>query len=124
MFPSSGYGSKSIDLGAPGTDILSLFPDDSVATLTGTSMSAPHVTGALGFLHSVAHHEFQSLHRSHPSQAARILKALLLNSVKPLDDLKGVTLTGGRLSLSSSVRQMLDWTQEKLELAKVLGLYL
>ncbi|MGK2850988.1 MAG: S8 family peptidase [Candidatus Limnocylindrales bacterium] len=47
----SNYGKRSVDLGAPGTNILSTYPASSdcampcYAWAAGTSMAAPHVTG-------------------------------------------------------------------------------
>ena len=50
--PSSDYGRYSVDIGAPGTDIASTFPGNRYALLTGTSMSSPHVSGALALIAS------------------------------------------------------------------------
>ena len=41
----SNYGKKSVDVLAPGVDILSLKPNGETATSSGTSMAAPVVTG-------------------------------------------------------------------------------
>lgn len=47
-----------LDLVAPGKDILSTYPNNKFAVLSGTSMAAPHVTGALALIINWAEKEF------------------------------------------------------------------
>ena len=49
---SSNYGAKSVDIAAPGTYIVSAIANSGYGFMTGTSMSAPMVTGAAAFLYS------------------------------------------------------------------------
>jgi subtilisin family serine protease len=50
----AAYGLTTIDLGAPGTSIISTTTASTYGTSTGTSMATPHVAGAIGFMYSVA----------------------------------------------------------------------
>ncbi|GAB3888857.1 S8 family serine peptidase [Spirosoma agri] len=49
---SSNYGAQTVDLFAPGTDILSTVPNNKYAVFSGTSMSAPHTAGVAALLRS------------------------------------------------------------------------
>ncbi|HYG33864.1 MAG TPA: S8 family serine peptidase, partial [Clostridia bacterium] len=88
----SNYGARTVDLAAPGVGIYSTLPNNGYGTMSGTSMAAPHVTGAAALYAS-----------THPGATALEIKNALLSSVIPTPSLAGVTATGGRLNLSSIV---------------------
>jgi subtilisin family serine protease len=84
----SNYGATTVDLGAPGSGIWSTVPTDSYASYNGTSMAAPHVTGAIALYASV-----------HPTATAQEIRQAILGSVTPTASLAGKTMTGGRLNI-------------------------
>ena len=49
----SNYGKKTVEVAAPGTNILSTYPDNKYAYLQGTSMATPQVAGTVALLASV-----------------------------------------------------------------------
>lgn len=90
----SNYGVANVDLAAPGTSILSTINNASnYATLSGTSMAAPHVAGAAALL---AGHN--------PSLSTASLKATLLNTVDQLPAWNGIVKTGGRLNVAAALQ--------------------
>lgn len=91
----SNYGLRSVDLAAPGVEILSSTPDNNYQFYSGTSMAAPHVSGAIGLSWS-----------SNPGLSSLEIKNAVLSSVDTISSMKGITVTGGRLN----VKKLLDLT--------------
>ena len=91
----SNWGPDAVDLAAPGTDIISTHPgDDGYAYYSGTSMAAPHVTGAAALCRSVA-----------PGLSARRLRELVLDSAIPTASLVGRTRSEGRLDIGALIER-------------------
>jgi subtilisin family serine protease/subtilase family serine protease len=88
----SNYGASTVHLGAPGSDILSTTPGNAYGYSSGTSMAAPHVSGAAALV----------LSRCALDTAA--LKDTLLSTVETVPFLAPFTITGGRLDVSSAIR--------------------
>ncbi|MBY0517520.1 MAG: S8 family serine peptidase [Bacteriovoracaceae bacterium] len=104
LYRQAGWGKTHVDIGAPGTDVFSTVPGNQARNLTGTSMATPHIAGAVGFLYSVASPAFTALAKSQPAKAAKELKKIMMNTVDPLNDLKGKTVSGGRLNLAKAAQ--------------------
>jgi subtilisin family serine protease len=108
----AAWGATMVEIGAPGTDILSLVPSNHVMNMTGTSMATPHVTGAIALLHSAASADFNQLYNSDPATASIKLKAMLLSTATPQEDLQGKVVSGGRLNLAAAVDRIRDYVAE------------
>ena len=87
----SNYGPASVDLGAPGVNVLSTY-GTSYAYLNGTSMAAPHVAGvaALVFMQN-------------PTMTYAQVKARILGSVRPIASLTGLCVSGGVLNAAAAL---------------------
>jgi thermitase len=88
----SNYGAASVDLAAPGVDIVSAYPPTDWAMASGTSAAAPQVAGAAALLAS---------HR--PLLTAVELRAALMNGVDKVSGLHGVVGVGGRLNVQKAL---------------------
>jgi len=84
----ANHGRATVALGAPGVAINSTLPGDGYGAASGTSMAAPHVTGAAALYASV-----------HSGKSAQQIREILLASTVPTSSLLGNTVTGGRLNI-------------------------
>jgi subtilisin family serine protease len=86
----SNWGAVSVDLAAPGSDILSARPNGaktSYQLLSGTSMATPHVAGVAALVWSL-----------NPKATGPEVKEILLRSAIPNKAWKGKSVTGGILN--------------------------
>jgi subtilisin family serine protease len=88
----SQWGATSVDMGAPGSGIVSTVPGNGYANYSGTSMATPHVAGVAALVLSV-----------NPDLTTSELKALLMSSGDANTALQGKTLAGTRLNANQAL---------------------
>lgn len=94
MSDFSQWGETSVDLGAPGSAILSTVPGNGYASYSGTSMATPHVAGAAALVLSI-----------NPDLKTNELKQLLMDSGDDNAQLQGKTVSGKRLNVNQALEQ-------------------
>jgi subtilisin family serine protease len=100
----SNFGATTVDLFAPGVDILSAdtFSTNGRKRLSGTSMASPVVAGAAAILQDI-----------NPDASVADIKAKLMDGSIPQKNLQGLAVTGGVLSndFTGSFTQPLESTE-------------
>ncbi|MEO1448981.1 MAG: GEVED domain-containing protein, partial [Bacteroidota bacterium] len=102
----AAYGITTIDLAAPGTQILSTLPNGTYGNNTGTSMATPHVAGAIGLLVSAACPGLLAQYQLDPAGTALLFRDILFQGVDTLPQFVNELVTGGRLNLYNTLLQL------------------
>ncbi|MCL2576552.1 MAG: S8 family serine peptidase [Defluviitaleaceae bacterium] len=89
----SNFGVRNVDIAAPGINILSATLNGNYSFLNGTSMSAPHVSGAAALLKAYM-----------PGLTTLEIKDIILSSAQRHPNLDGRILTGGILDVNAMLK--------------------
>lgn len=88
----SNYGLNTVDLAAPGDSISSTLPHGGYGSLSGTSMAAPHVTGAVALVEGCK-----------AGLSALMVKQVLLASAAPYVSLAGKVQSQGMVDYEAAI---------------------
>jgi subtilisin family serine protease len=104
---STGFGIKSMDIAAPGVEILTTTPMGQTGKGTGTSYAAPLVSGAIALMYAAIPAAIENS-ESQDVLSLRIRRYLLEDGVDKSDNFTTYVSSGGRLNLYKSVAAALN----------------
>ncbi len=88
----SNYGSRTVDIAAPGVQILSTTPGNTFSYYSGTSMAAPHVSGVVALAAA-----------AFPTETAAELVDRVLDAATPMTTLVGRVVTSGLVDAAATL---------------------
>lgn len=89
----SNYSNEYIDVAAPGSDIVSTYPNNKYGYVSGTSFAVPFVSGLAGMIYSSSAYELSS---------SEIIE-IICNNVYIQEELKDKVKYGGIINYSKSI---------------------
>ena len=90
----SNFGARSVQVAAPGKDILSTWLNDGYREASGTSMATPEVSGVAALVIA-----------NEPNISMAKLRERILSSVDKIDSLAGKVASGGRINAAKALHQ-------------------
>ncbi len=108
---AGGYGLTTIELGAPGINVVTTNGTTAgatgITTTTGTSFSCPLTAGVIGLAYSIPCANFMGIVTSNPKGAADLVLQALLNGTDPKSQLASKFVTGGRLNSRNTLDELM-----------------
>ena len=92
LISASNWGSKSVDIAAPGQRIKSAIPGNSAGFMTGTSQATAFVTGVAALIKS-----------NFPQFNFSQIRNIIISSSEKITSLKGKVLGGGKLDAEAAL---------------------
>lgn len=104
----TGFSNVSIDLAAPGENSASLGLQSNFQRFSGTSASAPHVSGTIALMYSLNCSGLAQDALERPAETALLIRKAILDGVDPIAGLDQFTVTGGRLNMVKALEGLQD----------------
>ena len=106
VIASSNFGSKTVDIAAPGFRIKSAIPGNGAGLMTGTSQATAFVTGVAALIKS-----------NYPQLNYQQVRNIILSSSRKITKLKGKILGGGKLDAARAL-EVAGYVNERLNPAR------
>ena len=113
-YTSAGYGVETIDIAAPGEAVYSCITNSGYANLTGTSMSSPHVSGAIGLMVSAACEQMMVDYKENPANLALVFKQNLLDGADQISAFNNLVNNSRRLNLLGALQRVQQYICDTL----------
>jgi hypothetical protein len=104
---SGGYGDQTIQLGAPGINVVTTSGTSGTTTTSGTSFSCPLTAGVIALAYSIPCPSFMTVVNSNPQNAADLVLQSLLTGTDPKPQLTSKFITGGRLNSFNTINNLM-----------------
>lgn len=114
QYVKCGYGTKSVDLSAPGDAVFTVTPlqnnpSSPYVNESGTSFASPMVAGTVAWLNSVVCKHYFDLMSVNSDSALHLMRSWILSSVETNSSLKTRSVTGGVLQCFNAWKKMDAW---------------
>ena len=104
----SGFGETTIDVGAPGDNVVTTQGSNGVTSTSGTSFASPLTAGVIALLYSAPSQGFSDFVNDDPQGGADLVRQALFDGVDIVPALVGETVTGGRINAFNSLIEILE----------------
>lgn len=104
---AGGYGVTTIELGAPGIDVVTTSGTTGITTTTGTSFACPLTAGVIGLAYSIPCNDFMNIVMANPQQGADLVLQALLSGTDAKTQLASKFVTGGRLNSFNTINDLM-----------------
>jgi serine protease len=104
----SGFGATTIDLGAPGENVVTTAGNNGITSTSGTSFASPLTAGVIALLYSAPCESFAEFVRNDPQGGADLVRQALFDGVDIIPNLAGETVTGGRINAFNSLMEIMN----------------
>ena len=104
--PAAAFGSRSIDIGAPGTDNFTTSPNNNYNFVTGTSVAAPLVGGTVALLYSAPCQSIADEALINPGDVALTMKNIIYSGATESPSLRSILSQGSVLNVLGSMEAL------------------